>query len=172
MVAHGITTAALFLLLGFLLERRTASMEDYGGLAAVMPRYTVLFWIALFASIGLPGLAGFAGEYLILQGSMAANFWYALVAASGVIWSAVYMLRMFRRVMYGEITQEQNRNLPDVRPREWVVAALVLAVSVWMGVAPRAFLDVIGPRAGTVIETTRSAQSTLAAPLNGALAER
>lgn len=162
MVSHGLSTGALFLLLAFLFERRaTSEMRDFGGLAAPMPRYTVLFWVALFSSIGLPGLSGFVGEYLILQGSMAANFWYALIAATGVIWGAVYMLRMFRRVAFGEVS-ETNRTLPDVNTREWVAVGLVLAASLWIGVAPQGFLNIINPDANKV--APRAAQSTLMAP--------
>ena len=80
MINHGISTGALFLLVGVIYERRhTRELSQFGGIAAVMPRYTVLFWVALFASIGLPGLNGFVGEFLILQGSMAANFWYTVL---------------------------------------------------------------------------------------------
>jgi NADH-quinone oxidoreductase subunit M len=167
MLSHGLSTAALFFLLNVLFDRRSATATDWsqttswGGLAAPMPRYTVLFWVALFSSIGLPGLSGFVGEYLILQGSMAANFWIALVATSSVIWGAIYMLRMFRRVMYGETTREEHRTLADVRPREYVVAALVLAVSVWIGVAPQSFLNIIGPRAAQVADSSRAALNHL-----------
>ena len=102
MVSHGLSTGALFLLVGMLIERRKSSLiADYGGVASQMPRFTVLFWIALFASIGLPGLSGFVGEFLILQGAMEANFVYAFAAAIGVILGAVYMLKMFGATMFG-----------------------------------------------------------------------
>jgi NADH-quinone oxidoreductase subunit M len=145
MVNHGLSTGALFLLAGFLIERRQRrNMGDFGGLAKLMPRYSVLFWIALFASIGLPGLNGFVGEYLILQGTMSAGFWYAALAATTVVLGAIYMLRMFRDVMFGEVTHEENRVLRDVNPRETLVMALVLGVIVWIGVRPQGFLDIIG----------------------------
>jgi NADH-quinone oxidoreductase subunit M len=145
MVNHGLSTGALFLLAGWLWERRrTLQTNAFGGLAQSMPLYTVLFWVALFASIGLPGLNGFVGEYLILQGAMSANFWYAFGGATGVVLGAIYMLRMFRTTMYGETTHEENRTVRDVNAREAFVMALILALIIWIGVAPQPFLGVIG----------------------------
>jgi len=147
MANHGLSTGALFLLAGILLERRgTTEISSFGGVANPMPRFTVLFWIALFASIGLPGLNGFVGEYLILQGAMDAGFVYAALGATGVILGAIYMLKMFRDVMYGE-APESLRALPDVSRRETFVLAAVLAVIVWIGVAPQRFLDIVNPSA-------------------------
>jgi NADH-quinone oxidoreductase subunit M len=159
MLNHGLTTAALFLLAGMLIERRNSRvLGDFGGLAAPMPRFTVLFWIAMFASIGLPGLNGFVGEYLILQGTMFADFRFALLGALGVILGAVYMLRAFRRLMYGEITHEENRNLRDTGRRETLVMAVVLAVIVWIGVMPQPFLSLING-GNAQVETAPVAQT-------------
>jgi NADH-quinone oxidoreductase subunit M len=145
MVNHGLSTGALFLLAGWLWERRrTLQTNSFGGLAQSMPLYTVLFWVALFASIGLPGLNGFVGEYLILQGAMSANFWYAFGGATGVVLGAIYMLRMFRTAMYGETTGEENRTVRDVNARETFVMAAILAIIIWIGVAPQPFLGIIG----------------------------
>lgn len=164
MVAHGISTAALFGVAGVLLARRgTLRTDQFGGIAATMPRFTVLFWTAMFASIGLPGLCNFVGEYMILQGAMAANFWYAALAATGVIWGAVYMLRLFRSVMYGEITLEENRALPDAGKRETFALAVLLAVAVWIGVAPQPLLDKINPDTQKLSEMAKN-NSTPAAP--------
>jgi NADH-quinone oxidoreductase subunit M len=152
MVNHGITSAALFLLVGILYERRhTRELSQFGGIGQVMPRYMVLFWIATFASVGLPGLNAFVGEYLILQGVANAQFWYAAVAATGVILGAIYMLRTVRRVMFGEITREENRALKDVNPREMFVVGSVLAFAVWIGLYPKPILDIIYPDAATVV---------------------
>ncbi|MBV9467611.1 MAG: NADH-quinone oxidoreductase subunit M [Abitibacteriaceae bacterium] len=157
MLNHGISTGALFLLVGMLYERRqTNEISQYGGLMQVMPRYTVLFWIALFASIGLPGLNGFVGEYLILQGSMAANFWYTALAATGVIWGAVYMLRMFRSVMFGELTRDENRNVTDVNARETALLVAALAFAVIIGVMPQPFLNIINPNAQSITTMARA----------------
>jgi len=156
MVTHGLSTGALFLLVGFLeARRRTREVTEYGGLAGVMPRYTVLLWIAVFASIGLPGLSGFVGEYLILQGTMSASFWYAAAAATGVILGAVYMLRMLRSLLFGEVTRDENRILKDVTPRELFVAGAVLAVTIWIGVMPQRFLDIINDSTANTLEAAR-----------------
>lgn len=164
MIAHGISTAALFGVAGILWQRRgTLQFDQFGGIAATMPRFTVLFWTALFASIGLPGLCNFVGEYLILQSAMAANFWYAAFAATGVILGAVYMLRLFRTVMYGEITLDENRNLRDAGKRETLAMAILLAAAIWIGVAPQTMLDTINPDAQKMTEIGQS-KTTPAAP--------
>lgn len=160
MVAHGISTAALFGVAGMLWTRRnTLQLDQFGGIAAVMPRFTVLFWMALFASIGLPGLCNFVGEYLILQGTMAFNFWFAALAATGVIWGAVYMLRLFRTVMYGEVTLDENRALADAGKRETLALAVLLAAALWIGVAPQTVLDKINPDAQKISEMANSGNS-------------
>ncbi len=141
MANHAITTGALFLLAGMLFARRgTYQLSQFGGLAGSMPRFTVLFWIALFASIGLPGLNGFVGEFLILQGAMGANFWFAAWAATGVILGAIYMLQAFRLAMFGPLTQQENRVARDISPRETTILAVLLALCVYAGVAPNGFL--------------------------------
>lgn len=153
MFNHGISTGALFLIVGMLTERRgSRDIADYGGLAKEMPTFTVLFWIALFASIGLPGLNGFVGEYLILQGSMGVSFWYVALATTGVILGAVYMLRLFRSVMFGELPDTENRGAWDANRREIAVLALLLAIAVWVGVAPQPFLEVIDRSTPSVTE--------------------
>jgi NADH-quinone oxidoreductase subunit M len=157
MIAHGITTAALFGIAGVLWQRRgSLSRDQFGGLAAVMPRLTSLFWIALFASIGLPGLCNFVGEYLILQGTMAVSFWYAAIAVTSVIWGAIYMLRVFRDLMFGEVTLEVNRGLPDIGKRETVALALLLLAALWIGVAPQPLLDKINPDAQKIPELAQT----------------
>ncbi len=155
MIAHGLSTAALFLLVGALLERvPNREMGAFGGLASVMPRFTVLFWIALFASIGLPGLSGFVGEYLIFQGVMASSFWMAVLATTTVVLGAIYMLRMFRLTMYGEVARSENAALPDLGAREWISVAAILAVIMWIGVAPQRLLDMVSPDTKNVTATT------------------
>ena len=162
MVNHGLSTGALFLLAGFLSERRgTYEQSDFGGIATPMPRYVVLFWVAMFASIGLPGLNGFVGEYLILQGTMNADFVYAALGATGVVLGAVYMLRMFRHVAYG-VPREENKNLRDVSFRETCALGLVLAAIVWLGIAPQRYLDIINPDAKTMTMAAQSNARTVA----------
>lgn len=150
MVNHGLSTGALFLLAGLLYERHGSyKLSEYGGVATPMPRYTVLFWVALFASIGLPGLNGFVGEYLILQGAMAAGLVYAALGATGVVLGAIYMLRMFREVMYGEV-RDELKTLPDVTVRETFALGAVLAVILWIGLVPQGFLNIVNPSAKAV----------------------
>jgi NADH-quinone oxidoreductase subunit M len=144
MLAHGVAVAALFLLMDVLQQRRgVRDVAQFGGLANRMPFFTTLFWIALFASIGLPGLCSFVGEYLMLQGIMQVNFIYAFLACSGVIWGAIYMLRLFGKLMFGEITHEENVNIRDLHTEEGIALVLVLAMTVWIGVLPQHFLDPI-----------------------------
>ena len=121
MVAHGISTGGLFLIVGMLSDRRhTRLISEYGGLKGVIPRLTAVFLIITLSSIGLPSLNGFIGEFLVLLGAFRWEPRYAVVAASGVILSAVYMLWMVQRVYYGEVTNEKNRTLPDLSSREWL----------------------------------------------------
>ena len=163
MFNHGISTAALFILLGILHERRgTTVISHFGGLAGPMPRFAVLFWISLFSSIGLPGLNGFIGEYLLLQGLMSAKFIYAALGATGVILGAVYMLKLSRNLLFGEITNEANRTLPDVNRRETFVVGLLLLVALWVGVRPQSFLNFINPDAAKVAQSSLQNNAELA----------
>jgi NADH-quinone oxidoreductase subunit M len=146
MVNHGLSTGMLFLCVGVLYERRhTREIADYGGVTNVMPRFAVLFAIAMFASVGLPGLNGFVGEYLTLLGAFRSPFlgsWgYAAVSASGVIFAAVYLLWMFQRVMFGTNDNPENRHLRDLTKNEyWQLVPLAVFI-IWIGVAPRTFMD-------------------------------
>jgi len=140
MVNHGLSTGALFLLVGMIYERRhTRLIEDYGGLWKVMPAFSVIFLVVTFSSIGLPGLNGFVGEFLILVGAFQWNRTVAALATTGIIFAAVYMLWMYQRVFFGEITREENRHLRDLSVREWVVLVPVLVFIVWIGVYPAPF---------------------------------
>ena len=159
MLAHGISTGGLFLCVGVLYERRhTRKLEDYGGLASVMPRFTAVFMIMTMASVGLPGLSGFVGEFLILLGSFssskvwegtAATVPYALpltvAAATGVIFSAVYMLYLFQKVMFGPVTSNKNLKLPDLNFREVGYFLPMVLMAFWLGIYPSTFLRHIDP---------------------------
>jgi NADH-quinone oxidoreductase subunit M len=161
MVAHGISTGGLFLIVGMLSDRRhTRQIAEFGGLKAVMPRLVAAFFLVTLASIALPGMNGFVGEFLILLGTFASPFsahahLYTAVAATGVILSAVYMLWMFQRVNYGTVTNPKNRALRDLSLREWCVIGPVCAVAIVMGVAPNAFLKPIEPAVRRVVEHIR-----------------
>jgi NADH-quinone oxidoreductase subunit M len=141
MLAHGVSTGALFLIVGMLSDRRhTRLIVEFGGLKGVVPRLTAAFFIATLASIGLPGLNGFVGEFLILLGAFQWDARMAAIAALGMILSAVYMLWMFQRVNYGPVSNEKNRRLSDLTAREAWVLVPVLGVAVLMGVLPGLFL--------------------------------
>jgi NADH-quinone oxidoreductase subunit M len=140
MVNHGLSTGALFLIVGMLYERRhTRLIADYGGLWSVVPALSALFLIVTFSSIGLPGLNGFVGEFLILVGAFQVHRPAAVLATTGIIFAAVYLLWMYQRVIFGEVTHEENRRLPDLSLREWVILVPVLVFIVWIGVYPVAF---------------------------------
>jgi NADH-quinone oxidoreductase subunit M len=146
MLSHGISTGGLFLIVGMLSDRRhTRLIADYGGLKKVTPRLVAAFLIVTLASIGLPGLNGFVGEFLILLGAFARYPVLTVIAATGVILSATYMLWMFQRVNYGPVTNERNARLPDLSRREWVLLVPVVAMCVAMGVLPNVFLRPMGP---------------------------
>jgi hypothetical protein len=141
MINHGLSTGALFLLVGMLYERRhTRMIEDFGGLARIIPAFTAAFMLVTLSSIGLPGLNGFVGEFLILVGTFRVNVLYAVLATAGIILAAVYMLWMFQRVMFGPVTQGENRSLVDLTPREVAVLTPVLVLIVWIGIYPQPFL--------------------------------
>ena len=141
MLNHGVSTGALFLLVGVIYDRRhTRLIEDFGGLANRMPVYAAFFLIVTLSSIGLPGLNGFVGEFLILLGTFGASHARAAVAALGVILSAVYMLWMYQRVIWGEIDNERNANLLDLFGRERAMLIPLLIAIVWMGVYSNYFL--------------------------------
>ena len=147
MVNHGLSTGALFLLVGVLYERRhTREIEAYGGIAGVVPVTTALFVIASLSSIGLPGLNGFVGEFLILLGTWSSpHRWWAVAAATGVILSAIYMLTLVQRVFWNPLKHEENRSLPDVRASELVSAAVLVVLMIWIGVRPNDLLKRISP---------------------------
>jgi len=146
MLAHGVSTGALFTLCGMIYERRhTYEISEYGGIATSMPVYATFFLIITLASIGLPLLNGFVGEFLVLSGAFLARPVWGIVAASGVIWSACYMLWMYQRVFYGEIKQDVNRQLRDLNGRERGILLPFAAAAVIMGVAPLLWTRAIDP---------------------------
>ncbi len=146
MLNHGISTGGLFLIVGMLSDRRhTRQIAEYGGLKHVMPKFVAAFLIITLSSIGLPGLNGFIGEFLSLLGAWRWRPVFAAFATTGVILSAVYMLWLFQRVNYGEVTNPKNRNLPDLEPREWAALGPCLVMVVVMGIFPNVFLAPMAP---------------------------
>jgi len=152
MLNHGVSTGALFMLVGILYERRhTFEISEFGGLATPMPVYATFFMIIMLSSMGLPLFNGFVGEFLVLSGAFQAKAVYGILAATGVIWSACYLLWMYQRVFFGKVNQDVNATLPDIGARErialWPTALAALA----MGVAPLVWLNAIGPAVRTVL---------------------
>ncbi len=134
-------------------------IDAFGGLAAQVPLFTAIFGIVTFSSIGLPGLNGFVGEFLILLGSYKARMWvFGALAATGVILGAVYMLSMFQRVMYGTLDKEENRNLPDLNLRELFTLVPIVLLIFWVGVYPKPFLKVIEPPVRKVVVKLENAR--------------
>lgn len=147
MINHGLSTGMLFLLVGMLYERRhTREISEYGGIARVVPVLSTFFGIAMLASVGLPGLNGFVGEYMTLLGAFTSPFlnsWsYTIVGATGVIFAAVYLLWMFQRVFYGTNDNPANANLKDLTKREWAILVPIVVFILWIGVYPKTFLNV------------------------------
>ncbi|MBZ5671724.1 MAG: NADH-quinone oxidoreductase subunit M [Acidobacteriia bacterium] len=141
MFSHGVSTGALFMLVGMLYDRRhTRLISEFGGLATSVPVYSTFFLIVTLSSLGLPMLNGFVGEFLIIVGSYHSRALYAALAAAGVVLAAVYLLWMYQRVFYGDITNEKNRTLPDCNLREKLILTIVVVVIVAMGVYPQPFL--------------------------------
>jgi NADH-quinone oxidoreductase subunit M len=155
MLNHGISTGALFALVGLLYERRhSLEIADYGGVATVAPWLSTAFLITTLASIGLPMLNNFVGEFLVLQGSALANFTWAIWASVGVILSACYMLWMYARVFYGEAGQEVRSHVPDFNLREWAAIVPLLVLMVWMGVYSQSFLPPVTRTTARVLQQT------------------
>jgi NADH-quinone oxidoreductase subunit M len=168
MLNHGISTGALFFMVGMLYDRRhTRLISEFGGLKSVMPWYAALFLLMCLSSIAVPGFNGFVGEFLILVGSWKFNPWLVVVSSLGVILAAGYILWMVKRVLYGEVTNDKNRSLPDLSPRELAVLLPLVGLALFMGVASPVFTRRIEPAANNLIQQVhqraRATASRLAA---------
>jgi NADH-quinone oxidoreductase subunit M len=140
MVNHGLSTGALFLLVGMIYERRHSRLiADFGGLWAVVPVFSAIFLFVSLSSIGLPGLNGFVGEFLILVGAFRVHRLSAVLATAGIVFAAVYMLWMYQRVAFGAVRHEENRRLRDLDARELLTLVPILLLIVWIGVYPKPF---------------------------------
>jgi NADH-quinone oxidoreductase subunit M len=161
MIAHGVSTGGLFMLVGMLSDRRhTRLISEFGGLKNVMPHFVAAFLLITLSSIALPGMNGFVGEFLVLLGSWQWRPVLTLVAATGVILSAVYMLWMFQRVNYGPVTNDKNRALPDLSAREWTMMVPTIAMAIFMGVFPSLFLRPTEASVVKVIDRVTGQQPT------------
>lgn len=161
MINHGISTGALFLMVGMIYERRhTRLIAEYGGLWKVIPAFSVVFMIVTMSSLGLPGTNGFVGEFLVLVGSFTSevigNKIFAVLAMSGVILAAVYLLWMYQRVVFGEVTNPKNEGLKDLNLREYAVILPLVILIFWLGVYPKTFLSMTEKSVEALIETVES----------------
>jgi|SRR5579863_3147877 len=153
MINHGISTGALFLIVGIIYERRhTRLIQDFGGLSQQMPIFAVFFAITMFSSIGLPGLNGFVGEFLILVGAFQYKKIYAAIALLGIILGAAYMLWLFQRVMFGPLDKPENRNLEDMNAREIAYMTPLILFMVWIGVYPKPFIRIMEPAVMGIVQ--------------------
>src|SRR2546428_800422 len=166
MVNHGLSTGALFLMVGMIYERRhTRLISEFGGLWAVIPGFSALLLIVCLSSLGLPGLNGFVGEFLILVGTFSVNKWLAAAATTGIIFATVDLLWMYQPVAFGEIRHEANRRLADLTPREWAVLVPVGGLIVWIGVYPKAFTAKTEASVLALIAQVESKAAVARAPL-------
>jgi len=162
MLAHGVATGGLFMLAGILYERRhTYEITEFGGLATPMPRYATFFLVTVLASVGLPLLNGFIGEFLVLSGAFQARPIYGILAGTGVIWSACYLLWMYQRVFFGQVTHAVNNTLPDLNLRERVALSPIAIAALVMGLAPMVWLGAIDPAVQSALATFAQMASKL-----------
>jgi NADH-quinone oxidoreductase subunit M len=162
MLNHGISTGALFILVGYLYERRhSLEIKDYGGVSTPAPWLATVFLITTLASVGLPTLNNFVGEFLVLQGAAQANFTWAVLAATGVILSACYMLWMYQRTFYGETPEDVKHHMHDLSAREWAAMLPLIVLMVWMGTSAQTFLPRITAANAVILK-----QTTVNVPFN------
>ena len=165
MLSHGVVSAALFLCVGVVYDRRhSRDIASYGGLVHRMPAYALVFMVFTLASVGLPGTSGFVGELLVLIGAFQANTWVAALAATGVILGAAYMLWLYRRVFFGQLTKDELKAILDLDRREVAVFAPLVAVVLWMGIYPDSFLNVMHASVDNLL--AQSQPIAAAAPLD------
>ena len=153
MLSHGVISAALFLCVGVVYDRlHSREIARYGGLVHRMPVYAAVFMVFMLGSVGLPGTSGFVGEFLVLVGAFQVNTWLALLATTGIVLGAAYMLYLYRRVIFGELTKEDLKTMTDLSRREIAVFAPLVAATLWMGIWPEPFLDVVHASVANLIE--------------------
>lgn len=160
MLSHGVVSAALFLCVGVVYDRiHTREIARYGGLAVRMPAYAVVFMVFTMASIGLPGTAGFIGEFLVLVGAFRVNLWLALLGSMGMVLGAGYMLYLYRRVIFGTITRDDLKRILDLSPREVAVFAPLVVLTLWMGIYPSSFTQFFDATVQAMVEQHGAAMS-------------
>lgn len=156
MINHGIYSAALFLLVGIIYERRhTRSVAEFGGLSHVMPGYAAIFLAMVMTAIGLPLLCVFISEFLALRGAFEANPYWAAWGALGIILNAGYMLWLYQRMFFGTIDNPKNEKLVDLSGREWAYMIPLVVMSLWIGIYPKPFLEYIEKPVNAVVRQVR-----------------
>ena len=164
MLSHGIVSAALFLCVGVLYDRmHSRRIDSYGGLVSRMPNYAVVLMVFTMGAVGLPGTSGFVGELLVLVGAFQDNTCVAALAATGVVLGAVYMLYLYRRVIFGRLTKDSLMAIADLKPREIVVFAPLIALVFWMGIYPASFLDAMDASVSNLLRHYEAAQAAVGA---------
>ena len=153
-VNHGISTGALFLIVGILYERRhTREIAEYGGISNVMPIYATITMIMFLSSMGLPLLNGFVGEFTILQGAFTAHWQWAAWAAPGVVLAAAYLLWLYQRVFFGTVTNPKNEKLHDLTPREILTFVPLVIMAFWIGIYPKPFFEILEQPVNQLVQT-------------------
>jgi NADH-quinone oxidoreductase subunit M len=159
MLGHGLVSGALFLCVGVVYDRlHTREIARYGGLSDNMPAYALFFMLFTMASVGLPGLSNFVGEFLALMGTYEASSWAAIVATTGIILGAAYMLYLYWRICFGKAASDETAALPDLDKREWALLAPIVAATIWMGVYPESFLKPMRADVGRLLERIERAK--------------
>ena len=160
MLSHGVVSAALFLCVGVIYDRmHTREIARYGGLAVRMPAYAVVFMLFTMATIGLPGTAGFVGEFLVLVGAFKVSFWLALLGSMGMILGAVYSLYLYRRVVFGALTRDDLKSILDLTPREVAIFVPLALLTLWMGIYPSSFTQFFDATVHAMVEQHMAAVS-------------
>ncbi|WP_120496058.1 NADH-quinone oxidoreductase subunit M [Kiloniella sp. EL199] len=167
MLSHGVVSAALFLCVGVVYDRmHTRMIEAYGGVVDKMPVYALMFMVFMLASVGLPGTGGFVGEFLVLVGAFKANTWVAALAATGMVLGAAYMLYLYRKVIFGKLEKDDVKALLDLNWREKAVFAPLIVLTLWMGIYPPSFLDIMSASVSNLITNYETAiAASNAAPM-------
>jgi NADH-quinone oxidoreductase subunit M len=161
MIAHGVVSGALFLLVGVIYDRRhTKMMDQFGGLAHVMPRYATIFGLMLMASVGMPLTINFVGEFLSLLGFYQQSHILTLLAGTAIIVGAIYMLAAYKKMFFGDITKEENKNLPDVNKRELLALIPLSIITIWLGVYPKPLLEPINNSVESVVQLMHNKSTT------------
>ena len=162
MLSHGVISSALFLCVGVVYDRmHSRDIASYGGLVHRMPVYAAVFMVFTLGSVGLPGTSGFVGEFLVLVGAFQVNTWVAMLATTGIILGAAYMLYLYRRVIFGRLTKEELMSIMDLSPREMAIFAPLVVVMLWMGIWPEPFLNVMEASVAQLVENHQVAMRAL-----------